>query len=306
MSMETAIKNYNSEYNNIQLTNIESRPEPLKVLMCSPTYFDIIDVKNTHMLGQSGNLNKDLARQQWQDLHDIYLQLKAEGVVEEVMLIDGAEGCEDMVFCANQTFPWIDKRVVISKMRHPSRQKEVPFFEEYFKALGYQAIHLKEATMFEGMGDTIPHPHKKLLYGGFGHRSDPKAYVEISKTLQVPIIRLELPNPNFYHLDTCFVPLSETEVMLCREAFTAEGLSIIESMFSKVFYIPESEAISSFCLNAHVIHNDKNGKKAAILQKGSVHALEALKQCEYSIYETETSEYMKSGGSVFCMKMMIY
>ena len=57
MSMENAIKNYNSEYNNIQLTNIESRPEPLKVLMCSPTYFDIIDVKNTHMVGQSGNLN---------------------------------------------------------------------------------------------------------------------------------------------------------------------------------------------------------------------------------------------------------
>jgi hypothetical protein len=32
--------------------------------MCSPTYFDIIDVKNTHMLGQNGNLNKDLAVQQ--------------------------------------------------------------------------------------------------------------------------------------------------------------------------------------------------------------------------------------------------
>jgi len=34
-------------------------------------------------------------------------------------------------------------------------------------------------------------------------------------------------------------------------------------------------------------------------------ALEALKQCGYRIYETETSEFMKSGGSVFCMKMMM-
>jgi N-dimethylarginine dimethylaminohydrolase len=306
MSIEKDVKNYNSENKNTKVSDIESRPEPLKVLMCSPTYFDIIDVKNTHMLGQNGNLKKDLARQQWQSLHDIYLQLKADAVVEDVMVIDGAAGCEDMVFCANQTFPWFDKRVVISKMRHPSRQKEAPFFEAYFSALGYQAIHLQEAKMFEGMGDTIPHPHKKLLYGGYGHRSDPKAYDEISKTLQVPIIRLELPNPNFYHLDTCFVPLSESEVMLCREAFTAEGLEIIEKLFSKVFYIPKSEAINTFCLNAHVIHNDKNGKKAAILQKGSVIALEALKQCGYRIYETETSEFMKSGGSVFCMKMMIY
>jgi N-dimethylarginine dimethylaminohydrolase len=94
--------------------------------------------------------------------------------------------------------------------------------------------------------------------------------------------------------------------MLCKEAFTSEGLNIIESMFSKVFYIPESEAIKTFCLNAHVIQNDKNGKKAAILQRGSIHALEALKQCGYKVYETETSEFMKSGGSVFCMKMMLY
>jgi hypothetical protein len=58
MSIEKDAKNYNSDYSNLQVSNIESMPEPLKVLMCSPSYFDIIDVKNMHMLGQNGNLNK--------------------------------------------------------------------------------------------------------------------------------------------------------------------------------------------------------------------------------------------------------
>ncbi|MCX6187332.1 MAG: arginine deiminase family protein [Bacteroidetes bacterium] len=306
MSTENAIKIYHDDVKGLQVNNISSRTEPLKVLMCSPTYFDIIDVKNAHMEGQSGKLDKALAIQQWNDLKDVYETLKQEGIIEDVMVIEGVKGCEDMVFCANQTFPWLDKRVVISKMRHPSRQKEVPYFEDYFKSLGYQSIHLQTANMFEGMGDTIPHPQKRLLYGGFGHRSDPKAYKEISETLQVPIVTLELPNPNFYHLDTCFVPLSTNEVMLCKEAFTAVGLANLQQLFSKIYYIPESEAIDTFCLNAHVINNDKNGKKAAIMQKGSTHAIDALKQCGYKIYEIETSEYMKSGGSVFCMKMMFY
>jgi hypothetical protein len=82
-------------------------------------------------------------------LHDIYQQLKADEVVEDVMLIDGAEGCEDMVFCANQTFPWIDKRVRDKQNASPiTSGKRFLFSERVLSALGYQAIHLQEASMF--------------------------------------------------------------------------------------------------------------------------------------------------------------
>lgn len=300
---------YSSGTVHFKINDLEPRSEPLKVLLCHPQYFDIVDVKNAYMEGQQGLLDKNLALAQWEKLKSIYLGLKEEGVVEEVLEIPGAVGCEDMVFCANQTFPWntgAEKIVVMSKMRHESRRREVPFFETYFAANGYSPVHLKNATMFEGMGDTIPHPQLKLLYGGYGHRSDTAAYEELANLLQVPVITLELIHPNFYHLDTCFVPLSSTEVMLCKEAFTAEGMKVIGNMFSKIYEIPISEAITTFCLNAHVIHNANNGKKAAIIQKGSTVALKALTETGYTIYETETSEFMKSGGSVFCMKMMCY
>jgi len=292
------------------LDEIKPRKEPLKVLLCSPEFFDIIDVKNAHMEGQEGMLNKEIALKQWNDLKNIYEKLKSENIIDDVLVIDGAEDCEDMVFCANQTLPWIKnnghKMVVLSKMRHASRQREVPYFKDFFAKHGYEILELNKARMFEGMGDTIPHPGKKLFYGGYGHRTDLAAYEEISGILNVPIVTIELPNENFYHLDTCFVPLSEDSVMLCKEAFTAEGLEEISKLFKNIFYIPEVEAIETFCLNAHVIINSGKGVRVAIIQSGSKVAKEVLLKNNYRIFETETGEFMKSGGSVFCMKMMMY
>ena len=67
-------------------------------------------------------------------------------------------------------------------------------------------------------------------------------------------------------------------------------------------YIPEYEAEKYFSLNAHAF--DAHGTKTAILQKGSAITVDVLKQEGYNVVEIETGEFMKSGGSVFCMKMM--
>ena len=310
MTSQETFKVYQSGKLPFSINDLKRREEPLNVLMCSPEYFDIIDVKNIHMEGMASSLDKNKAMQQWDELKTIYHKLVADGLLHELQVIAGAEGCEDMVFCANQSFPYLtnsnEKTVWMSKMRHPSRQNEVPFFEEFFKNLGYTSKHFKQTDLFEGMGDTIPHPGKQLLYGGYGHRSKTDAYEELSKELNVPIVALELINENFYHLDTCFVPLSETQVMLCREAFTEEGFTLLQQCFDEIFEIPMEEAIQTFCLNAHVVANFNAKQKAAIIQTGSTAAKAALQKCGYQIYELETSEFMKSGGSVFCMKMMYY
>lgn len=293
-----------------KINDLKRREEPLKVLMCSPDYFDIVDVKNIHMEGQQSLLNKELAWHQWNELKAVYEELVEQKIIQEVSVITGAPNCEDMVFCANQSFPWLGsdrtKIVWMSKMRHTSRQNEVPHFESWYHKQGYLSKHFKNVNLFEGMGDTIPHPGRQLLYGGYGHRSDVKAYDELAAELGVPVIALELINENFYHLDTCFVPLSETEVMLCREAFTDEGLDLLRQCFETIYDIPATEVIDTFCLNAHVINLGSSLPKVAILQKGSNVAKSVLTQSNYRIIELETSEFMKSGGSVFCMKMMYY
>lgn len=294
--------------NNISfsINDIKDRTDPTRVLMCSPDYFDIVDVKNVHMQGHIGNTDKAQVNAQWQSLKDAYDALLTNKVLDEVSVIPGAVGCEDMVFCANQTLPWKmedgSEVVVMSRMRHESRQREVPYFEEFFKNKGFKPLHFNNVKMFEGMGDVIPHPGKRLLYGGYGHRTTAEAYDELAQMLQTPVVALELINPKFYHLDTCFVPLSKDSVMLCKEAFTEDGLAMIRQLFAKVYYIPEYEAEKYFSLNAHAF--DAHGTKTAILQKGSAITVDVLKQEGYNVVEIETGEFMKSGGSVFCMKMM--
>jgi N-dimethylarginine dimethylaminohydrolase len=309
MTSAETFKVYHKGILPFKIKDLNGREEPLKILMCSPDYFNIIDVKNIHMEGNSNALNSELAQTQWQSLKSVYESLVERKILSELLVIPGEEGCEDMVFCANQTFPWIKqnkKEVWMSRMRHPSRQKEVPFFETYFTKLNYQARHFARTPMFEGMGDTIPHPNKMLLYGGYGHRTNPKAYEELSENLGVPIIALELINENFYHLDTCFVPISETKVMLCKEAFTEDGLQLLRQSFEEIIEIPTKEAISNFSLNAHVIINHGLNQRVTVIQKGSKVTKKALLENGFEVIEVNTSEYMKSGGSVFCMKMMLY
>jgi N-dimethylarginine dimethylaminohydrolase len=285
---------------------LSKRSEPEKVLMSSPEFFDIIDEKNVYMSGQLGNVSKSKAYAQWEQLRDVYQGLVDRGVLQELSIISGVEGLEDMVFTANQSFPYLvdeKKSVILSKMRHDSRKKEVPFFENFYQQKGYQILENKDISLFEGMGDLIPHIGYNLLYGGYGHRTDAVAYKTISRLLKAPIVALELVNPAFYHLDTCFVPLSQNSVMICPEAFSLEGLKIIEKMFNTVYRIPIAEASRLFSLNAHCIHLNQ---KVAILQYGSTFTYDALIKEGYEIVEVDTSEFMKSGGSVFCMKMMYY
>lgn len=288
------------------ISDVADRQEPTRVLMCSPDYFDIVDVKNVHMEGNIGSTDKMAVNAQWEGLKSIYDNLQQQGILKEVAVVPGADGCEDMVFCANQTFPWKmedgSEVVVMSKMRHESRRREVPHFEAFFKNKGFNPLHFSEVEMFEGMGDVIPHTGKRLLYGGYGHRTTSAAYEELAIMLDTPVVALELINSKFYHLDTCFVPLSTDSVMLCKEAFTQEGLEMIQTLFKNVHYIPEDEAEDFFSLNAHAFI--ANGVKTAILQKGSTITVNVLKQEGYNVVEIDTSEFMKSGGSVFCMKMM--
>jgi N-dimethylarginine dimethylaminohydrolase len=288
------------------LNDIPERDEPGNVLLCTPEFFDIVDEKNIHMASHAGTTDKGKARDQWNRLKEVYDELAKRGIIKEVSIIDGAAGCEDMVFCANQTFPWKTKTnenlVVLSNMRHSSRQREVSYFEKFFQQKGFVPRTLKNGEKFEGMGDVIPHPQKMLLYGGYGHRTNLEAYEEIAELLGAPVIALELIDPRFYHLDTCFVPLSENSVMLCSEAFTPGGMELIKQSFPVIYEVPAEEASKFFSLNAHAF--ELASHKVAIMQKGSTITKNILAGVGFEIIELETSEFMKSGGSVFCMKMM--
>jgi N-dimethylarginine dimethylaminohydrolase len=289
------------ELGTLDLASIADRPEPNRVLLCTPEHYDVVDVKNAFMEGNAGTVDSAEARAEWDALRAVY-----ERAGHEVLTIDGVEGLEDMVFAANQVLPGMGDDgvpyVVLSEMRFPSRRKEVPYYRAWFERRGYRILTLDESVdRFEGQGDALWHPGKKLLWGGYGQRTSVDAYEQISRLLDVPVVVLELVHPSFYHLDTCFCALARDAALIYPGAFAPEGRGMIPRLFPRVVAASAEDATWWFACNGHAIDG-----RTVIMQRGASATAARLRAEGFEVIEVETGEFLKSGGSVFCMKMMIY
>jgi len=287
----------------VTLDRVPARKEADALLMCDASNFEVKDVKNLFMQGQIDAVDRQKARAQWADLKRVF-----EECGYAVQVIPSRPGLEDMVFTANQVLVGEDHEskpyVVASHMLHSSRRAEVPFFRDWFAGRGYRIVDLPvehEGTPlhFEGQGDAIWHPGRKLLWGGYGHRTRLEAYEILSEMLGVPVVVLHLKHEKFYHLDTAFCALDENTVMIHPPAFDDAGLSLIRHYFRHVLEVGDADA-NNFACNAVALG------KTVVLQKGSQETCGELRKLGFEPVEVDTGEFMKSGGSVFCLKMGIY
>ncbi|TVQ66147.1 MAG: hypothetical protein EA360_07160 [Balneolaceae bacterium] len=285
---------------NVTINQLKEMPLPGKVLMVTPDHFDILYEINPHMAGNIGTVDKERAQKQWEQLAEGFT---AAGL--EVTTLQGTEGFPDMVFCANQSLPCYDGescKVIMGKMHAEQRRGEVAQIEGWWNSQDCEVLHLSDAVVtFEGMGDAIWHPGRRLLWGAYGYRTSREAYAEISGLLDVPVALLELTDPRFYHLDTCFCTLNEKSVMIYPGAFSERSLELIDSLFEQVIRLNEHEAADLFAGNATC----PDGKHV-LIQQGCDVVNEQLRDAGFEVMELDTSEFLKSGGSVFCMKLLYW
>lgn len=271
------------------------------VLVSKPTFFEVAYAINPYMTDASGQLNKvdqKKAYGEWQTLVDTFKKIGLK-----VIEMEGVPGLPDIVFTANQSFPFWNKstnsyEIVLSKMRSRERAQEVPYFEKLWKDLGFTVHHLNYSGAFEGNGDAIYSPEHNVVFGGYGPRTDKEVYGELSQRFGLEIVPLELRLKDFYHLDTCFSILSKQVAAIQPDAFSEEGLSLLRSFFSVLVEIPIEENRRYFCGNCFC----PDGKNV-ILQKGSPTFARRLERLGFKVWEVDTNEFMKSGGSVFCLKL---
>lgn len=276
-------------------------PLPNAVVMCAPDHFAVIDVKNPFMADQLGKVDSKAARNNWDEVKAAF-----EKIGVKVWLIPPQAGREDMVFCANQTFTGVDARgqkvCVLSQMKYPSRQLEVPAFASWFADHGYTVVPLgKPGVTFEGGGDAIWHPGRALIWGGSGPRTQAGAYAALAEHFSAEVLHLELSKQDFYHLDTCFAAIDENTALIYPPAFTGEGLKLIEKMFKRVIEVDDFEARDRFACNAAAFLG-----KYVVMQKGAKKTKSDLEKAGFEVVEVETNEFLKSGGSVYCMKMVLF
>ncbi len=280
-------------------------PERKRVLMVDPKYFDVKYSINPFMKDGAGVLNKVdkvKARQQWENLGEAYRNLGFE-----VIVLPAQPDLPDMVFSANQSFPfWLkDKNmpaVILSSMASPFRKAEVPFFAEWYEERGYQIFTLPDESLtFEGNGDVLIQNSQPVIWAANGPRTSVKVAKHLEEITDYQVNSITLRHSDFYHLDTCFSVLNDSTVALYPSAFDSDDLRTIRKGFSKVIELDFEECHFAFAGNCH----SPDGKNV-ILQPGAERFKAELTNRGFNAVEVDTSEFMKSGGSAFCMKMMVF
>lgn len=269
------------------------------VLMCAPRYFIVRDVKNPFMEGSV--IDADRAQAQWELLRGA---IQDAGV--NTRTIEPVPDLEDMVFAANQAFIGATKEgsrfVIMSRMRHPSRQREVPHYRDWFRAHGYEELEIDlRGEYLEGCGDLLWHPGRRIVWAGYGQRSTRGGVERVAQALEaegISVRPLPLTDPRFYHLDTCLSPLSEGAAIVFPGAFDAEAIARLREGWPRLYEVTVDEALRFTCNG--VVAGDRFLATHIPQRLESALAREGLRP-----HILDLSEFEKSGGSAFCMKAFV-
>jgi len=228
--------------------------------------------------------------------------LEAAGAKVEVL--PGAPGLPDMVFPANAAVV-LDGKALMARFRHPERRGEEPHFLRVFRALKARGVideivALPDGRVQEGAGDACWDAARGLFWVGHGPRSDAAAAEDIRAVFGQPVVALRLATARFYHLDTCFCPLSGGEVLYYPPAFDAEGLRAIAAhVRPEDRIVATDEDASRLCVNAVCLG------RTVIMAEAPARLKAVLGERGYRVVEVDLTPFLLSGGAAFCMTLRL-
>ena len=186
-----------------------------------------------------------------------------------------ASGIPDAIYVANlglnlgKSLVLKNKNVfIIQSPKMVERQVEIVFSRALSIQMGSFPIEMER--VYEGMADSVTVEvnikgiRKQVLLDFNSSRSDPRVYqdiVNVARELKVvpefpkEVVELEV-NPSMvdyaYHMDVAVMTLPNSKVCVGEGIFTENSMKQLESLFDKVYFIPESEWMK-FALNSILI-----------------------------------------------------
>ena len=265
--------------------------DSVRILMCAPEFYDVDYVINPWMEGNVNRSSREAAQAQWKALYQI---LSTHAKVD---LIDPQQGWPDMVFTANAGLVLGDT-VVLSRFFHPERQGEEPHFQRWFEAQGYTVHTLPKSLPFEGAGDALLDRSGRWLWAGYGFRSELDSHPFLAKWLDVEVLSLRLVDRRFYHLDTCFCPLTDGYLLYYPSAFDTYSNRLIELRVpaEKRIAVEEIDAVNFAC-------NAVNIDRIVVMNSISDVLKHAIEDRGFIVAETPLTEFLKAGGAAKCLTL---
>lgn len=262
---------------------------PPRILMCPPDHYGIEYEINPWMNTKVGS-DRAASLAQWTALRAALVELGAT-----VEMMEPVRGLPDLVFTANAGLIYEDL-FLSSRFRHGVRQGESPYFETWFRDHGYRVESLPAGENFEGAGDALF--CGEALFAGYRFRSDARSHQWLGARLGVEVLPLELVDPRYYHLDTCFCPLAPGVAIYYPGGFDEYGRSVLADRISMLIAVEPEEAITFSC-NAVVIG------RSVIVNDASPRLAETLVGAGYRVFPIRLTEFIKSGGSAKCLTLRL-
>ena len=296
-------------------TNVLMNPTQLDVpayLMCVPFSYSSVEANNIWMKEMEDKErtvdSKKAIRQFW----GLYNYMACNSLVT---VLPGPSTCglQDLVFTANlgivlEHLP--DKNtVVISNFTSPPRIGETQKGVDFFEMMGYE-VHVCPHK-FEGEAE-LKHLYDNVYVGGYGIRSEEKAYTWMEKEFDMKIVKVREANEYLYHLDCSIFPLTKKETLVCTEMYTKEELKELEKHTNIIDVskddcyagITNSVRLHNTILNASDINDLKAGTEAYALEIKKNRKLEDIAtDMGFEIAHVNLSEYFKGGALLSCMVM---
>jgi N-dimethylarginine dimethylaminohydrolase len=222
----------------------------------------------------------------------------------EIEIVEAVGGLPDLVFPANAAVV-LDGRVLLARFRCPERQGEEAVFRQAFlglrgRGIVQEVVDLPDGLFQEGAGDAIWDAGRGCFWAGFGQRSSRGALAVIGRVFGQEVVPLELASPRFYHLDTCFCPLSGGEVLYHPPAFTDDALAAIHARTPASQRIEASAAeAAAFCVNA------VNLDRTVIMARAPESLRQTLRRRGYRLVEVDLDPFILSGGAAYCMTLRL-
>jgi N-dimethylarginine dimethylaminohydrolase len=261
-----------------------------RALMCPPDHYRV-EYEINPWMSRARGVDPERAARQWRDLRGVLEGPLGIGV----SLLDPAPGCPDLPFTANAGLA--DGNVFYpSRFRHAERRGEEPVFRAWFERERYAVRDLPGDAFFEGEGDMLRVGDD--WFAGYRIRSDIRSHEAIGALIDRRVLSVELVDPHFYHLDTCFCPLADDAVAWYPEAFDPYARSVVEARVPRRIAVSREEAMRFAC-NAVV------AGKRVVLNAGCGELKARLAEDGYEVFETDLSEFVKAGGSAKCLTLSL-
>jgi N-dimethylarginine dimethylaminohydrolase len=272
------------------------------------------DVKNNIWMQEMNNdeLEVDLPKA-LREMWEIYSFLTSHGFV---YLLPASPDChlQDLVYVSNNGIVLHELDVPTylgSNFSAENRRGEEQYGLQLFERLGYRSVQCP--FHFEGEAE-MKRVSKNQYIGGYGMRSDKKAFEWMEAEYGIHVLPVKLTDPYLYHLDCSIFPIKDESLIVAVDSFSKKELKSMEKI-AEIIPISTEQAHTGLTNSVRMGNYILNGSDIDYLKKGTndyrmerskndrleeIAAGQGMEVCYFNM-----EEFLKGGGLLSCMVLNV-